>query len=92
MRGRGWNLLNISPNRLGPSYLQCFHRYSEGIGSTLFVTRAKYAISFFSPVHGKVPARPIPMFRVAATINVNSTGSIFDDGVASLPDGMTLVA
>jgi hypothetical protein len=41
-----------------------------------FVTRAKYAISFLNPVQGSSPARPMPMFRVAATIRVSSKGSI----------------
>jgi len=63
----------------------------EGIGSILFVTRAKYAISFFKPVHGSVPALPIPILRVAATIKVNSTGSIFDEVLASFWGGMILV-
>jgi hypothetical protein len=38
-----------------------------------------------------VPARPIPMFRVAATIKVSSTGSMAEVRVVSPADGMTLV-
>jgi hypothetical protein len=38
------------------------------------VTRAKYAISFFRPVQGRVPPRPMPILFVAATIRVNSRG------------------
>lgn len=36
------------------------------------MTRAKYAISFFNPVHGSVPALPMPILFVAATIRVSS--------------------
>jgi hypothetical protein len=39
--------------------------------------RAKYAISFFKPVQGNVPAFPMPILVVAATIRVNSRGTIF---------------
>jgi hypothetical protein len=63
----------------------------EDIASILLVTRAKYAISFFNPVQGSVPARPMPMFRVAATIKVNSKGIMVEDGAASLSEGMALV-
>lgn len=43
-------------------------------GLARLVTRAKYAISFFSPVQGNVPPRPIPILLVAATIKVSSLG------------------
>jgi len=42
----------------------------------VFVTLAKYAISLRSPVHGRVPARPMPMSRVAARISVISILSL----------------
>ncbi len=45
-------------------------------GSARFVTRAKYAISFLRPVQGNVPAFPMPMLEVAATIRVSSCGSM----------------
>jgi hypothetical protein len=38
------------------------------------VTRAKYAISRFRPVQGRVPLRPMPMSRVAARTRVSSSG------------------
>lgn len=42
------------------------------------MTRAKYAISFFNPVQGRVPLRPMPIFVVAATMRVSSRGGIVD--------------
>jgi hypothetical protein len=52
----------------------------RGRGSTpdsaRFVTRAKYAISFLRPVQGNVPAFPMPILDVAATIRVSSCGSM----------------
>jgi hypothetical protein len=47
-------------------------------GLARLVTRAKYAISFLSPVQGSVPPRPIPILVVAATINVSSRGIIVE--------------
>ena len=38
------------------------------------MTRAKYAISRFRPVQGRVPLRPMPMSRVAASTRVSSSG------------------
>lgn len=37
---------------------------------TRFVTRAKYAISFFNMGHGSVPFLPMPFLTVAATMSV----------------------
>lgn len=45
-------------------------------GGSLFVILAKYAISFFNPVHGRVPRMPMPISRVAARTRVSSNGSI----------------
>lgn len=47
-------------------------------GLARLVTRAKYAISLFSPVQGSVPPRPIPILLVAATIKVSSCGIIVE--------------
>ena len=44
---------------------------TPGLGA-LFVTRAKYAISFFKPVQGSVPRSPMPILDVAATMRVRS--------------------
>ena len=38
------------------------------------MTRAKYRISLRRPVQGIEPLRPMPMFRVAATMSVSSSG------------------
>lgn len=38
---------------------------------TRFVTRAKYAISFFNIGQGRVPFLPMPFLTVAATMSVN---------------------
>jgi hypothetical protein len=54
-------------------------------GFVLFVTRAKYAISFLKPVHGRVPARPMPILFVAATMRVRSRGPML--GSSSLRPG-----
>jgi len=45
-------------------------------GPVRLVTRAKYAISLFNPVQGRVPAKPMPILFVAATISVNSRDAI----------------
>ena len=42
------------------------------------VTRAKYAISFFNPVQGRTPQRPMPILLVAATIKVRSWGFMLE--------------
>lgn len=57
------------------------------------MTRAKYAISFFSPVQGRVPARPIPILFVAATIKVSSRGVMLESlfAVWSELDGIDMV-
>ncbi len=47
-------------------------------GLARLVTRAKYAISFLSPVQGSVPPRPIPILLVAATIKVSSRAIIVE--------------
>ena len=47
-------------------------------GEARFVTLAKYAISFCSPVQGSVLARPMPILLVAATIKVSSRAAIMD--------------
>jgi len=43
-----------------------------------FVMRAKYAISFLSPLHGRELFMPIPIWFVAATIRVSSRGNMIE--------------
>jgi hypothetical protein len=54
-------------------------------GGRRVVTRAKYAISALSR-HGKVPFRPMPLLRVAATMSVRLSND-GGGGIAASGDG-----